>query len=262
LPSYTSDGLRLHYDIAGTGPALLCVHSATSTGSYEWDQLTHRLSESFRVVKPDLRGHGKSDHRSGQLALELIEEDLRRLIAHETLGRPHLMGFSLGSEIALRLALDHPGIAQSLVLLSPGLGTVKSGAAARAEVPSRETLEQAWPKGLRRLHAERHGPDHWIDIMQDLWVRHAERTLIPLEDLQALTIPILLICGSDDDPRRIKQSRLFARTNPMASHIEIDGAGHAVHKDRAEQVEPIIAEFLSNASGATVADVTTGMGER
>ncbi|HEX3898823.1 MAG TPA: alpha/beta hydrolase [Mycobacteriales bacterium] len=244
MPSYTSDGLTLHYETAGSGPALLCIHSATSTGSYEWDHLTRNLSDSFRVVKPDLRGHGESDHRSGQLALELIEEDLRELIAHESLGRPHLLGFSFGSEVALRLALDHPGIAQSLILLSPGLGTAKKGAAARAEVPSRETLESRWPKGLRRLHAERHGPDHWIDIMQDLWVRHAERTLISLEDLQTLTIPMLLICGSDDDPRRLEQSRLFAATNPLARHIEIEGGGHAVHKDRVEQVEPIIAEFL------------------
>lgn len=247
MSEYTSDGLRLHYDVTGNqGPVILCVHGATGTGSFEWDRLTEQLSDTFRVVKPDLRGHGRSEHRSGQLSLELIEADLCRLIDAEGLDRPHIMGFSFGSEVALRLVLDHPGMARSLVLVSPGLGTVKQGAAAKAEVPSRELLEKSWPRHLRGLHTEGHGPDHWIDIMQDMWVRHAERALVPLESLKSLNVPVLLICGSRDDPRRIKQAHLFAEAAPVATYVEIPDGRHAVHHDHATEVESIITRFLKD----------------
>jgi pimeloyl-ACP methyl ester carboxylesterase len=82
--------------------------------------------------------------------------------------------------------------------------------------------------------------------MQDMWVRHAERALIPLESLKRIAIPVLLICGSRDDPRRIKQAHLFAETTPMATYIEVLGGRHAVHHDHAAEVESIIARFLQD----------------
>jgi pimeloyl-ACP methyl ester carboxylesterase len=246
MPSYDHDGLHLHYETVGTGAAVLCVHGASGSGAYDWAELALALSQTHRVVTPDLRGHGKSDHRKGELALEQIEEDLRALVRHEGLGKPHLIGFSFGAEVALRLALHHPELPASLILISPGLGTTKSVDDAKAEMPSRERLERAWPQELRDLHAERHGPDHWVDIMQELWVRHAERVYIPLEDLAVLTCPILLIHGSSDDPRRIRQAQLFVGANANARIVEIDGGAHAAHKDHPEEVQRVIAEFLSD----------------
>ncbi|HVV77741.1 MAG TPA: alpha/beta hydrolase [Mycobacteriales bacterium] len=248
MSTYDHDGLRLHYETVGSGPGVLCVHGASGSGAYDWAQLADALSGTHRVVIPDLRGHGKSDHRKGELALELIEEDLRALVQHEDLGNPHLIGFSFGAEVALRLALHHPDLPASLVLISPGLGTTKSVDAAKAEVPSRDRLERGWPRELRDLHTERHGPDHWVEVMQELWVRHAERVFIPLEDLAVLTCPILLIHGSSDDPRRIRQAQLFVGANANARIVEINGGAHAVHKDHPDEVHRVVADFLSEVS--------------
>jgi pimeloyl-ACP methyl ester carboxylesterase len=244
MASYDHDGLRLHYEAVGSGPTILCVHGATGTGEFEWGRLAGPLQDRYRLVMPDLRGHGRSDTRQGHLALELIQEDLRALIEVEDLGRPHFLGFSFGSEVALRLELAHPGTARSLVLLSPGLGEVKPGVNAKAAMPGREQLEKVWPKALRDLHAERHGADHWVEIMQELWVRHAERPLIPLEALEPIACPILLICGSDDAPRRLEQSRLFADVNPRVQLVEVPDAGHPVHLNQPGRVEQIVADFL------------------
>jgi pimeloyl-ACP methyl ester carboxylesterase len=245
MATFVSDGLNLHYEEAGSGPTVLCLHGASCTGAHEWGVVSQALVNSYRVVMPDLRGHGNSDHRAGALAIDLIEGDLDGLIATAKLGTPHLMGFSFGSEVALRFALHRPDAVRSLVLVSPGLGTMKTPAETRAEVPSREKLERVWPRGLRRLHEARHGPDHWVDIMQELWVRHAERPLIPLEALRSLDFPILLICGANDDPRRTRQAHAFAAVHPQAELIEIPGAGHAPHQERPEQVQDVVVAFLA-----------------
>jgi pimeloyl-ACP methyl ester carboxylesterase len=256
VASYEHDGLQLNYEVGGTGPAVLCVHGATGTGQYDWQRLADRLQDSYRVVMPDLRSHGGSDSRLGALDPQLIDGDLKALIDREGMDTPHIVGFSFGSEVALRFELGHPGTAKSLVLVSPGLGTAKPGSDVHAEMPSRELLKKVWPETLRGLHAERHGPDHWLDIMQELWVRHAERPLIPLTELTALTCPVLLICGSDDDPRRIRQSRQFAASNPHVRLVEIEGAGHAVHKERPDQVVGVISDFL-DAVSESASDATT-----
>jgi pimeloyl-ACP methyl ester carboxylesterase len=245
MSTYDRDGLRISYEIVGTGPPVLCVHGATGTGSYEWSDLADALSDRYRFVTPDLRGHGDSDYRPGEMGIEYVNDDLLALIDHEQLGRPHVLGFSFGAEAALDLELTHPGTAASLILLSPGLGDPKSS------VPSPERLAAVWPQSLRRLHAERHGEDHWLDIMVELCDRAARRPKADPDALAAISCPILLIVGSDDDPRRIRQARVFEETHSRCRLVVIKGAGHAVHKQRLTEVAHAMRGFLDDAAAET-----------
>ena len=237
---YERDGLRLHYDVFGSGPSVLCVHGATGTGAYEWSGLASTLSHRYRFIAPDLRGHGRSDHRAGQIGIPYVNEDLLGLIHHEGLGPPSVLGFSFGAEAALELELTHPGTSASLILISPGLGDPKTS------VPTRDQLEKGWPHSLRRLHAERHGPSHWLEVMVELCERAAMRPKADLEAIAVIACPILLIVGSDDDPRRIRQARIMEETQHRCRLVVVDGARHAVHKERPEEVAVIVGEFLDS----------------
>lgn len=237
---YERDGLRLHYDVLGSGPSVLCVHGATGTGAYEWSALADALGHRYRFIAPDLRGHGRSDHRAGQIGIRYVNEDLLGLIRHERLDRPHVLGFSFGAEAALELELTHPGTSASLVLLSPGLGDPKSS------VPSRDQLEKVWPHSLRRLHAERHGPSHWLEVMVELCEGAATRPKADLEAIAIIACPILLIVGSHDDPRRIRQAHLMEEAHQRCRLVVVDGAHHAVHKERRAEVAAIISDFLDS----------------
>jgi pimeloyl-ACP methyl ester carboxylesterase len=239
VPTYSHDGLELHYDTEGAGVPVVCVHGATGTGYYEWSEIAHALRDRYRLVVPDLRGHGHSDHRPGEIGIAQINGDLMALIEHERLGRPHVLAFSFGAEAVLELELLHPGTCRSLVLLSPGLGDPKSS------VPSREQLEAGWPRALRQLHVDRHGETHWLDVMLELCERAAVRPKADLDALASIACPILLIAGSEDDPRRIHQARILEDAHPRCRLVVIDGARHAVHKDRALEVAAAIDLFLA-----------------
>jgi pimeloyl-ACP methyl ester carboxylesterase len=243
VASYKNDGLGLHYEVHGQGPPVLCVHGATGTGRYEWSGLVAALADRYRFVVPDLRGHGESDHQAGRMGIEYVDDDLRQLIAHEELGKPHLLAFSFGAEAALDLELNHAATSASLVLISPGLGDPKSS------VPTREQLESGWPRSLRRLHAEHHGDDHWLDVMVELCERAKVRPKADPDALAAISCPILLILGSKDDPRRVRQARVFEEANDRCRMVIVEGARHAVHKDSPAEVAALVGDFLGGVRG-------------
>jgi pimeloyl-ACP methyl ester carboxylesterase len=230
------------------------VHGATGTGVYEWNGIASVLQTCYRLIMPDIRGHGGSDYRAGSLAIQEIEDDLLALMDAEAVANPHVLGFSFGSEVSLWFELDHPGTAKSLVLLSPGLGTARTGAVARSEVPSREQLSKVWPQSLRDLHRTKHGPDHWVELMQELWLRHAARPLITHDQLASLTCPILLVCGTKDDRRRIRQAHEFAEANSGVHLVRIEGATHAVHLEKPDEVQQTVMEFLGEVDRRSVVE--------
>jgi pimeloyl-ACP methyl ester carboxylesterase len=243
VSTYKHDGLSLHYDVVGSGPNVLCVHGASGTGAYEWSRLAGALSDRYRMILPDLRGHGASDHRAGEISIELVNGDLLALIEHERVAHPHVVGFSFGSEVALDLELTNPGTCASLVLLSPGLGDPKSS------VPTREQLSAGWPKPLRRLHVDRHGEDHWLELMVELCERAGRRPKADLGAVAKIACPILLVVGDHDDPRRIRQADLLVETHPRCTLVTVEGGRHAVHKDRADQVAAAVVSFFDTIGG-------------
>ena len=245
MATYVNDGLTLHYEVIGSGEPILCVHGATGAGMHEWGKLVDGLSDSFQLVLPDLRSHGMSEHRPGAVGIDHVIGDLLALVHELRLGRPSVMGFSFGAEVALDLELTHPGSCRSLILLSPGLGDPKSS------VPTRERLLASWPDSLRRLHAERHGEDHWLEVMLELCQRAALRPKADLAQIAAIRCPVLLVAGSEDDPRRIRQAQVMEAHHERSHLVVVDGAAHAVHKSHPEEMARIIRSFLGQrAAGA------------
>jgi 3-oxoadipate enol-lactonase len=242
VPTFQHEGLNLHYEIVGTGPPVLCVHGASCAGAYEWSKVADALKDDYRFVIPDLRGHGASDYRAGEMSIEAVDRDLIALIAQEHLGPPHVLAFSFGSEAALDLEHVNPGTAASLILLSPGLGDPKSS------VPTRAQLEAGWPRTLKALHAERHGDDHWFEIMVEVCEKAVARPKADLRAIAQIRCPVLLVLGSEDDPRRLRQAEVMRDAHDRTEIVVIEGGRHAVHKDRPAEVVSAIGSFLGRLS--------------
>lgn len=240
MPALERSGARLHYEVQGDGSPVLLIHSATSTGNYEWDPLVRQLRSSFSCIVPDLRSHGASDHVEGTLGLDEVVSDLRSLIEHLDLGSPHVVGFSFGAEVALEMEIRSPGTAQSLILVSPGTGHSDG-------VPQVKKSVMRWPRSLRELHIAKHGPDHWRTILETLWADAATRFQVPDGVLEAIGCPMLLVVGSKDQPIRVIQAHHLAEVNARARLVTVEGAGHAVHAADPDLFAEVVAEFLTSA---------------
>ena len=239
--TYQHDGLTLAYAVVGDGPQpILFVHGATATGEFEWATLAAALGPGYRCILPDLRGHGRSEFRPTATTGDAIRADLRYLIEHADMGRPHIVGFSYGAEIALTLELDNPGTARSLVLISPGTGRPTD-----YRVPRLEYLHRSWPFALRRLHEATHGPEHWRDLVTALHEDSVSWPELSDDTLAGIACPVLLMAGDQDEPTRQQQGRRFAQVNPRARFVEIVGAAHSAHQKRPDTVRGVIGDFLA-----------------
>jgi pimeloyl-ACP methyl ester carboxylesterase len=114
------DGARLHYIERGEGPVVLLVHGLAGHLRLFTHSLVDRLSEDFRVVAVERPGSGYSVRRRGTPAGPRADgAALAEFIRTLGLGRPLLMGHSLGGAVSLAAALDHPDLVAGLALVSP-----------------------------------------------------------------------------------------------------------------------------------------------
>ncbi len=114
------NGTRLYYETAGAGHPLVLIHGYT-LDSRMWDDQFDTLSQKYRVIRYDLRGFGKSACPSpGQKYCHT--EDLKALLGYLKISKAYVLGLSMGGGIAVEFTLEHPEMAQALILVDSILG--------------------------------------------------------------------------------------------------------------------------------------------
>ena len=119
-------GARLHYLVGGEGPPLVLVHGLGGAAS-NWAELAPLLAPRFRLLVPDLAGHGRSGRVSGPASLDVFAEHLAALLHLEGVPAAPIVGHSFGGTLALRLAIQRPQLVRALVLAAPAGITSSTG---------------------------------------------------------------------------------------------------------------------------------------
>ncbi|GAA4470730.1 alpha/beta fold hydrolase [Rhodococcus olei] len=107
------------YRLAGSGETVLLVHGMAAS-SRTWRFVLPELARGFRVLAPDLPGHGESAKPRGDYSLGAFAVTLRDLLAELGIGRVTVVGHSFGGGVAMQLAYQHPELCGRLVLISSG----------------------------------------------------------------------------------------------------------------------------------------------
>ncbi len=207
------DGLNVAYQRAGQGSALLLLH-----GAYEdsriWRRQLEGLSDEFTVVAWDAPGCGGSDDPPEGFAATDYADCVAGFIRAVGLTKPHLLGLSWGSVLALGCYERHPDVAASLILASAYAGWAGSLSAEEAQRRTRQVLREV------ELPAEAFVPD-WIPtlftpsagqelidevsaIMYDFHPAGMRAAVLCMAELDyrpmlsSITIPTLLLYGEKD----------------------------------------------------------------
>lgn len=110
--------IELHHQIQGEGPPLVLLHGAFMTIETNWAGSLAELAKSNRVIAVELRGHGRTADRDGALSHETMADDVARLLDKLGVGKASVLGYSMGGNVALQMALRHPDRVERLVVVS------------------------------------------------------------------------------------------------------------------------------------------------
>jgi pimeloyl-ACP methyl ester carboxylesterase len=269
-------GERIAYRDLGRGPAMLLIHGMAGS-SRTWRAVLPRLSAHFRVLAPDLMGHGLSAKPRGDYSLGAFAVWLRDFLDELGINRVVLVGQSLGGGVAMQFVHQHPDYVERLVLISSGgLGpevgwTLRAMSAPGAElilpvvapqfavtlgerVRSRLT---AW--GIRSARAA----ETWSAYasLADPRSRKAFlRTLRSVVDYRgqavsafnrlsfASGLPTLLIWGTDDRIIPASHGEAAHLAVPDSRFIVLPGVGHYPHLEAADEVVDAIEEFVTKTA--------------
>ena len=235
-----ADGLELHYEVRGTGPPVLCVHGATGTGSYEWSKVADALKDRYRFIIPDLRGHGTSDYRAGRDEHRSRQrETCWRSSPMNTWSHPHVLAFSFGAEAALDIGAALSGHRRQPDPGEPWARRPKSS------VPTRAQLGVALAGHAADLHAERHGQDHWLDVMLELCDRAAKRPKADLDAIGGSAVRCFSYWAARTTPVALRQAEVMRDAHDRTEIVVIEGGRHAVHKDHRSEVVAAMDAFLA-----------------
>jgi pimeloyl-ACP methyl ester carboxylesterase len=111
------NGLELHYEIAGEGEPLLWLHGFMGAGP-DWKYIFHEPPAGFRLIAPDLRGHGASTNASGRFSFREAASDVLGLLRCLGLERIKAIGLSGGGITLLHMATAVPACIESMVIVS------------------------------------------------------------------------------------------------------------------------------------------------
>ncbi|MGA9678036.1 MAG: alpha/beta fold hydrolase [Mycobacterium sp.] len=275
-------GDRIAYRDAGpttSGPALLLIHGMAGS-SATWRAIIPQLSTKYRVIAPDLLGHGMSAKPRGDYSLGAFAVFLRDLLDELGVHRATVVGQSLGGGIAMQFAYQHRDYCERLALIgSGGLGPDLSPMLRLLSAPGAElVLPVVAPQSVLNLgnklgswltsagiQAPRAG-QMWQAYcsLSDSAGRHAFlRTLRSVVDhrgqaVSALNklhltagLPVVLIWGDDD--RIIPVSHAYAAHDALTgSRLEVlEGIGHFPHVEAPMAVAEILENFIATTTPAT-----------
>src|SRR5689334_16339062 len=114
------NGIKLYYEIHGTGQPLVLLHGGLGSGEM-FGPVLAQLAEHHRVIVPDLQGHGRTADIDRPIDIRLMADDIAALIDHLGLEKPDLVGYSLGGGVALHTAAKYPAKVRRLVAVSANI---------------------------------------------------------------------------------------------------------------------------------------------
>jgi pimeloyl-ACP methyl ester carboxylesterase len=253
-------GLRIAYERAGRGPAVVLLHGFVADGGSTWSRQLEELSDEFTVVAWDAPGAGRSAAPPPSFRLGEYADCLAGFVGALGLDRPHVVGLSFGGALALELTRRHPAVPRSLVLAAAYAGWAGSLApdevAERirlglrvADLPPEEFADAllpsmfspgAPPDAVARFRPSVAAFDR-AGFLAMMW-SSAEADL--RDALPGVDVPTLLLCGDRDVRAPLSVGRALHAAIPGAALVVLDGVGHVSPVEAPERFNREVRSFL------------------
>jgi non-heme chloroperoxidase len=273
----SDDGGSISVISRGEGPPVVLSHGVTLSVRTWVKQMESLPEAGFQTIAFDHRGHGSSTIGAGGHTLDTLADDMRCVVEGLDLYDAVIVGHSMGGIAAQLFCLRYPEVAATrvagVVLLSTLSRTALSGN--RHLLHALERVASAAPDAggvlkltdvgllIARIGFGRNPQPSHVELTRQMILacdpttrKAAPRALLGLDltkELRGITLPTLVICGTNDVITPPAEARRMARRIHGARLELLDGAGHMLMLERADTVDALITEFARDVQQHTAA---------
>lgn len=249
----TADGKIFYEVIEATAatevdpPTLTLVHNFMSTGRSAWGPLLPKLAERYRLLLPDLPGHGRSIGHPSHFHYGEMAKQLAALMAHEGASAGHLAGCSAGGMIAQLLVAHGLVQATTLTLIST---TYSISEAVTGEVqalkPENFRAGSRWMEATAKLHDLHRYAGYYEEVMLPAFrqLDLAAGIDLPLSTLATWEMPVCIIHGAEDEFFPVRIAEQMRNTLPHATLQIVAEQPHALLFRQPWRVLALMETFL------------------
>lgn len=277
-------GDRVAYLDEGQGEVILLLHGMAGS-SHTWRSMIGPLSRKYRVIAPDLLGHGHSAKPRSDYSLGAFAVSLRDLLDELGISQATVVGQSLGGGVAMQFVYQHPDYCRRLILISSGgLGPDVGWTLRLLSAPGAELIMPIIAPAPVLSAGERvrslfgklgiqspRGAEIWsaYSSFSDSATRQAFlRTLRAVVDyrgqavsalnrLNIANIPVMTIWGDQDAIIPVEHAYAAHETRPDVRLEVLAGVGHFPQVERPTEVVDLIDDFIATTTGAEIEQPVT-----
>jgi pimeloyl-ACP methyl ester carboxylesterase len=253
------NGITLNYVVQGDpkGQAIVLIHGAGDSW-HSWQRVLPLLPASYRVYAVTLRGHGLSDHPATGFSRADFAADILDFLDQMQIHHATLVGHSLGSFVAQKVAEQDQGHIDRLVLIGSGPG-IRKASSNESVVTSpfakvQDPVPYTFSRDFQASTIYKPIPAWFFEVMvaeaqrvpADTW--HGLGTALndgdPLGDLKKIGVPTLIFWGEKDSIFHRADQDLLVKTIPHATLTAYPETGHALHWEEPEKFTSDLLAFI------------------
>lgn len=239
------DGANIYYEeIENAGkPTLLFLHGGF--GNIEdFNSLLKMFAHDYHIVGIDSRGHGKSTLGTGKLTYKRLQLDVEAVVNHLQLKDIHIIGFSDGGIIAYRLAAANRIPIRKIITI--GSTWCLADAELMEKIIADMMVREGWKEmfSFYQLYNPEPNVDRPVENVIEMWTDKTEDGY-PLESVESITVPTLIIRGNDDDSFPLESAVELASKIEKSLLFNIPFAPHDAHTKYPQMFEVVTKEFLN-----------------
>ena len=232
--------IELFYEIHGEGTPLVLLHGGLGHSGH-WENQLPVLSEHYKVITVDTRGHGRSTMTEQQISFALMASDIVALMDYLEIKRAHILGWSDGGNIGLYLAIHHPE--RLIKVIASGANYNPSGV--RSNVGENQKFVAYIGEAMEDYRTLSPDPTSWDAFLGNISQMWASEPNFTVEQLGSIAVPILFLDGESDEAIYTEHTIEMAGLIPAAKLTFVPGTGHFGMWEKPVEINNAILEFLS-----------------
>ena len=250
------------YWTLGEGPSVVLLHPFPANHEF-WSPVADALSARYRLILPDLRGHGESEVGEGPATMEKHAADLARVLDEANVGRAPLIGVSIGGYVIFEFWRKHRGRAAALVLCNTKAPADNPEARAGRLQAANDVLDRGTEPFFESMIPKLFGKttrdtrpdliDGAVRMMRRMSpedIAQVQRGMAARPDsvdtLKTINVPTLLVTGEEDIVTGVNEAELMRQHIPGSQLRVIPKAGHYSPWEQSAEAAKLFRQFLDS----------------